>query len=81
MLEKGLSDETIAVRVATRELDRVPPNSWFERLPPLDVPLTSVARGGNQGDLEQLWLELILMLMDYRRFMLVIQIWLMVIMN
>lgn len=52
---RGTCNETIAVRVATRELDRVPPNSWFERLPPLDIPLTSVARGGKQGDLEQLW--------------------------
>jgi len=52
---RGPGNETIAVRVATRELDRVPPNSWFERLPPLEVPLTSVARAGNHQELEQLW--------------------------
>jgi transglutaminase-like putative cysteine protease len=52
---RGPGNETIAVRVATRELDRVPPNSWFERLPPLDLPLTSVARVANEGELEQLW--------------------------
>jgi hypothetical protein len=52
------------------------------------LPGTNISRtaeitdpAGLEADLVQLQLELILMLMDYRRFMLVIQIWLMVIMN
>lgn len=41
---RGQAQETISVRVATRELPRLPSMSWQERLPPLDVPLTSIAR-------------------------------------
>ncbi|MCI0641765.1 MAG: transglutaminase family protein [Gemmataceae bacterium] len=39
---KGL--ETIQVRVDTRELPRVPPLSWRDHLPPLEVPLTTILR-------------------------------------
>ncbi len=50
---RGQGTETIAVRVATRELDRVPSLNWHERLPPLDVPLTSVARHRSQIDSDE----------------------------
>lgn len=43
-IHRGQAHETIFVRVATRELPRLPSMSWQERLPPLDVPLTSIAR-------------------------------------
>lgn len=41
---RGEGLETISVRVATRELDRLPSISWQDELPPLDVPLTAIAR-------------------------------------
>jgi transglutaminase-like putative cysteine protease len=41
---RGQASETISVRVATRELPRLPSLSWQERLPPLDVPLTALIR-------------------------------------
>ncbi len=34
--------ESIAVRVETRSLDRLPSLSWQEQLPPLAVPLTAI---------------------------------------
>lgn len=39
---RGRGQESMWVRVETRELERVPPLSWQERLPPLDVPLTAI---------------------------------------
>jgi transglutaminase-like putative cysteine protease len=39
---RGRAEESIFVRVETRQLERVPPLSWQERLPPLDVPLTVI---------------------------------------
>lgn len=52
---RGGADETIRVRVATRELPRLPSLSWHEHLQPLDVPSTSLQRPrhGALGD-EQL---------------------------
>jgi transglutaminase-like putative cysteine protease len=41
---RGQAQETISVRVATRELPRLPSLSWQDRLPPLDVPLTALIR-------------------------------------
>jgi transglutaminase-like putative cysteine protease len=41
---RGQARETISVRVATRELARLPSLSWQDQLPPLDVPLTSLIR-------------------------------------
>jgi transglutaminase-like putative cysteine protease len=41
---RGKARETISVRVATRELSRLPSLSWHERLPPLDMPLTALTR-------------------------------------
>jgi len=35
-------EESIFVRVETRELERLPSLSWQEQLPPLDVPLTEI---------------------------------------
>lgn len=37
---RGRGEESISVRVATRELHRLPSMSWQEQLQPLDVPLT-----------------------------------------
>jgi transglutaminase-like putative cysteine protease len=39
---RGQGVETISVRVATRNLERLPTLSWQEQLPALDVPLTKV---------------------------------------
>jgi transglutaminase-like putative cysteine protease len=39
---RGQAQEEIFVRVETRELDRLPPLSWQEKLPPFEVPLTPV---------------------------------------
>jgi transglutaminase-like putative cysteine protease len=39
---RGRGQETISVRVATRELERLPARTWQEQLPPLDVPLTAI---------------------------------------
>jgi transglutaminase-like putative cysteine protease len=39
---RGRARETIFVRVASRELERVPSLSWQEQLPPLTVPLTAI---------------------------------------
>jgi transglutaminase-like putative cysteine protease len=39
---QGRGDESIFVRVETRELDRLPALSWQEQLPPLNVPLTAI---------------------------------------
>ena len=41
---RGEGQETISVRVATRELERLPSVSWQEQLPPLDIPMTAIAR-------------------------------------
>jgi transglutaminase-like putative cysteine protease len=39
---RGRGQESISVRVETRELDRLPSLSWQEQLPPLNVPLTAI---------------------------------------
>jgi transglutaminase-like putative cysteine protease len=39
---RGRGEETIFVRVETRQLDRLPALSWQEQLPPLNVPLTAI---------------------------------------
>jgi transglutaminase-like putative cysteine protease len=41
---RGRAEETIYVRVETRALERLPPLSWQEALPPLNVPLTAIRR-------------------------------------
>jgi transglutaminase-like putative cysteine protease len=41
---RGSVEETIHVRVETRELDLLPSFSWQEQLPPLHVPLTTILR-------------------------------------
>jgi transglutaminase-like putative cysteine protease len=38
----GRAEQSIFVRVATRELERLPSLSWQEQLPPLDIPLTVI---------------------------------------
>ena len=40
----GLGQESIGVRVETRELERLPPLSWLDQLPPLQVPLTAIRK-------------------------------------
>jgi transglutaminase-like putative cysteine protease len=51
---RGRVQESIFVRVETRELERVPSLSWQEQLPPLNVPLTAIVvrprRPGGAGD-------------------------------
>jgi transglutaminase-like putative cysteine protease len=39
---RGSARESIFVRVETRALERLPPRSWQENLPPLHAPLTAV---------------------------------------
>ena len=39
---RGRAQESIFVRVETRELERLPSLSWQEQLPPLQVPLTAI---------------------------------------
>jgi transglutaminase-like putative cysteine protease len=39
---RGNAEETIQVRVETRELRSLPSLSWQEQLPPLNVPLTAI---------------------------------------
>jgi transglutaminase-like putative cysteine protease len=46
---RGQGQETISVRVATRQLDRLPSLSWFERLPPLDIPLEKISTFRNKA--------------------------------
>jgi transglutaminase-like putative cysteine protease len=41
---RGTCEETISVRVETRALERLPPSSWQEQLPPLQVPLTAIRK-------------------------------------
>jgi transglutaminase-like putative cysteine protease len=43
---RGQARESIFVRVETRELERLPPLSWKEQLPPLQVPLTAILPRG-----------------------------------
>jgi transglutaminase-like putative cysteine protease len=50
---RGAGEERISVRVATRELERLPPLSWHERLPPLDVDSAEVARHRNRADSDE----------------------------
>jgi transglutaminase-like putative cysteine protease len=39
---RGRAQEAIAVRVETRELERLPPLSWQDQLPALHTPLTAI---------------------------------------
>lgn len=39
---RGTADQTISVRVETRELDHLPALTWQEQLPPLHVPLRAI---------------------------------------
>jgi transglutaminase-like putative cysteine protease len=39
---RGRGEESISVRVETRQLDRMPSLTWQEQLPPLNVPLTAL---------------------------------------
>ncbi len=41
---RGSGEETILVRVETRELERMPSLAWQDHLRPLDVPLTALRR-------------------------------------
>jgi transglutaminase-like putative cysteine protease len=41
---RGNAEESIQVRVETRELKSLPSLSWQEQLPPLNVPLTAIRR-------------------------------------
>jgi transglutaminase-like putative cysteine protease len=56
---RGRGQESIFVRVETRELERLPSLSWQEQLPPLNVPLTAIVpsrsrlRAADSGDSEQ----------------------------
>jgi transglutaminase-like putative cysteine protease len=50
---RGPGEERISVRVATRELERVPSLSWHERLPPLDVPLLAIGKHRNTNDTDE----------------------------
>lgn len=53
---RGAATERIAVRVATRTLDRLPSHSWHDHLPPLDVPVHAVVRerpAAEAGDIMQ----------------------------
>jgi hypothetical protein len=47
-IHRGQAQESISVRVETRELSRLPSLSWQEQLPPLHVPLTSLIRRREQ---------------------------------
>jgi transglutaminase-like putative cysteine protease len=55
---RGRAQESIFVRVETREMGRVPSLSWQEQLPPLNVPRTAIVcpprgRGDEEGDQQQ----------------------------
>jgi transglutaminase-like putative cysteine protease len=41
---RGIGEETIGARVETRRLERLPPLSWQEQLPPMQVPLTAIRK-------------------------------------
>jgi transglutaminase-like putative cysteine protease len=41
---RGVGEETIGARVETRQLERLPPRSWQEQLPPMQVPLTAIRK-------------------------------------
>jgi transglutaminase-like putative cysteine protease len=50
---RSRGEETIFVRVETRQLERLPALSWQEQLPPLNVPLTAIVprpRPANRND-------------------------------
>jgi transglutaminase-like putative cysteine protease len=49
---RGPGQESISVRVATRELERLPPLSWHEHLPPLNGPAAQIGELRGRGDLE-----------------------------
>jgi transglutaminase-like putative cysteine protease len=46
---RGGAEESIFVRVETRQMERVPPLSWQEQLPPLNVPLTAIVGPRREG--------------------------------
>ena len=41
-VSRGSADQSISVRVETRTLERLPPLTWQEQLPPLQVPLRAI---------------------------------------
>jgi transglutaminase-like putative cysteine protease len=41
-VSRGNADQSISVRVESRTLERLPPLSWQEQLPPLQVPLRAI---------------------------------------
>ena len=41
-VSRGSADQSISVRVESRTLERLPPLSWQEQLPPLQVPLRTI---------------------------------------
>jgi transglutaminase-like putative cysteine protease len=52
---RGQGEESISVRVESRALERLPSRSWQQQLPPLNIPLTSIAgprRGQGQAEEE-----------------------------
>lgn len=55
---RGDAVETISVRVATRQLERLPSLSWHERLPPLEQPLLPVSRYRNPAESDEQILQL-----------------------
>jgi transglutaminase-like putative cysteine protease len=50
---RGQGQETISVRVATRQLERLPSISWQEQLPPLDAPATAITRFRHEQEGEE----------------------------
>jgi transglutaminase-like putative cysteine protease len=48
---RGRAEESIQVRVQTRQLAALPSMSWQEQLPPLDTPLTTIVSGRRALDL------------------------------
>ena len=50
---RGQGQETISVRVETRQLERLPSLSWQEQLPPLDVPPTAITRFRHEQEGEE----------------------------
>ena len=50
---RGRAQESMFVRVETRELDRLPSLSWQEQLPPLQAPLTAIVTRPRVGPGEE----------------------------
>jgi transglutaminase-like putative cysteine protease len=50
---RGEGAERIAVRVATRQLERLPSVMWQDQLPPLDVPVVEVLHRPHEVEVEE----------------------------